>query len=690
MQIFTDFAGFGWFFLAFFVVILILVMVSNRTGGSGRPQAWILAIWSLRFGAAVIILFLLFDPQLILSGKRGQHKRIAYVVDDSRSMTRAWDVDSIALRTSVSDIHRQLTGIGDVDVYAMGGTALDLDEPELFERPSSKLEDWNRVDPSRPQLKEYHTVFLITDAQLNAGTNPLDQSWTSKIPIYPILPAAARSNRQLILKEIETPPRSKQDTEIPIMIRIQQSGLTGEEITLTVRHKEQIIYSAEVALNSARSSHSVGLRFTDTGEKEIIVGLEHMVSGLVSQLPAKIHIEPDMETVMIYAPRLTPLVRALHASFPDTLYHWTLITETASGIQSPDDLPAGIPDYLFMIDPIELPVEHRQQIVAWLKAEDPPISIFFNQGRDPLDMDLLAVIGARQEQVAGGGLRSPFAGYELYEHPLYLSYSARTGRREMIEFTSLPPIQLSKYNLILDGVDLLNVMQTSVPIPVLQLHSQLPVAVFNGNGYWRWFFRPPAVNDFESFWKVLLEYLKNRREFRPLRVQMDAERATVGQANRGEAILQDLSGQAIVDAEVILTQRSEQMDDPVVLPLAVTGPGRYEFHAISHRAGKPKIHARAERFGQLWGQDSINIVFEDFEAELQTVGMNLPLLQALAVRSGGEVLTPEELDRLQLPEAMFELRWDWHFRGIRSLLLVMILVLLLAGEWAFRRQRGLL
>jgi len=123
----TDFGGYGILFLALLSLGIIFIVLMNRSGRSSqsRVEFWMsLVIPLLRSVALFVLLMLLFAPQISLKRQVSIPKRVAVLIDQSRSMNNAWEGSPEALQSSVSNIIEELEENNVVDLWSMEGQEL--------------------------------------------------------------------------------------------------------------------------------------------------------------------------------------------------------------------------------------------------------------------------------------------------------------------------------------------------------------------------------------------------------------------------------------------------------------------------------------------------------------------------------------------------------------------------------------
>ena len=217
--------------------------------------------------------------------------------------------------------------------------------------------------------------------------------------------------------------------------------------------------------------------------------------------------------------------------------------------------------------------------------------------------------------------------------------------------------------------------------------------------FWRWGMRDPASReDLERAWRQLVRWLITDV---PLRVQATAEpvAAEANGAVRVQVRVRDEKFQPVDDAVVAVT----------VEPVAIAGasaaapirleaeadpsePGLYQVTYVPRQDGgfravaQVKNHTGAElgRAETGWSSD---LLAEEF----RSLAPNVALLEAIARKTGGEVVRAEDLDAFvrRLPELRAPVMETWSQPAWHTPWVFVLAVACLLAEWGLRRWRGM-
>ena len=202
-----------------------------------------------------------------------------------------------------------------------------------------------------------------------------------------------------------------------------------------------------------------------------------------------------------------------------------------------------------------------------------------------------------------------------------------------------------------------------------------------------------AVTDttHSMFWRRLLRWLVDGVPD-PVMVTTSSDRVEPGEPMKVTAEVVDPAFAEVNDAQVIATVTSPSgKTSEVPLQWSVTRDGEYTGTFVPDEAGKYAVKAVATRGQQDLGTGTMHSRASAGDSEYFDAAMRSTLLNRIAEETGGHFFTPA--DAAKLPEAI-----SYSGRGVTvveerdlwdmPVILVLILALI-AAEWAFRRKRGL-
>ena len=242
--------------------------------------------------------------------------------------------------------------------------------------------------------------------------------------------------------------------------------------------------------------------------------------------------------------------------------------------------------------------------------------------------------------------------------------------------------------------------QTRVPLLIARRFGRGMVATVNADGLWRWDFRPEVRAQgavYQQFWVQLMQWCATFSEFLPgqdYAVRFAEPSAEVGQpvraiiAYRGgskpepEPFLQiTRDGQPAGEAAATALPGGGDLGREWAAVVAPGEPGRYQVR-VADRA----------RPGKIEGEATLTVAAPPTEAD--DLRPDSESLLALARGSGGEVFTPDDVERLaaalwksDASAARAKPRWEplWPRWWVAALIAGVF-----GAEWWLRRREGLL
>jgi len=242
---------------------------------------------------------------------------------------------------------------------------------------------------------------------------------------------------------------------------------------------------------------------------------------------------------------------------------------------------------------------------------------------------------------------------------------------------------------------------SSFPALVVQRFGRGRTAALTVGDFWHWGFHAAAAHhDMDKAWRQMMRWLVTDV---PSRVELTAE----PQADdpNGAVLLQvrarDPKFLPLDNASVSLTVQSVMADSTsgaqtnlIHLPVepSATDPGLYQATFIPRTTGGYQASAAVTNsdgveVGRAAAGWSTDLAAEEF----RSLSPNLPLLEAIAQKTGGQVLHPAELDQFtrQLQHRKAPVMEAWTFPLWHTPAMFAFALACLISEWGLRRWKGL-
>jgi uncharacterized membrane protein len=233
----------------------------------------------------------------------------------------------------------------------------------------------------------------------------------------------------------------------------------------------------------------------------------------------------------------------------------------------------------------------------------------------------------------------------------------------------------------------------SRPLLAVQRYGEGRSLVFAGEGAWRWRMLLPSTDrSYDTFWRQALRWLALSATD-PVAIRVPSA-STPGETVSVRILARDAAfvpqADAVIDVNVTTPEgrtetiraeppRQGDEDGAYVARYRAAGPGVY------------RVRATARRGATLMGSASSAVLVGGSDPEMTDPRLNMQVLQRIALRSGGRLVTANEATalagslRAAVPAARLAVTHDlWHTGWSFALILV-----LLASEWILRRRWGL-
>jgi hypothetical protein len=203
--------------------------------------------------------------------------------------------------------------------------------------------------------------------------------------------------------------------------------------------------------------------------------------------------------------------------------------------------------------------------------------------------------------------------------------------------------------------------------------------------------QPEHAQDLAKFWRQVSRWLVADT---PGPVEASAQWDPVAQTTRLSVRVRDLEAKLVGDAEVMLTVRRIGSEEGAAVrlraePAPEAGVYTLDYPALQQGAMVAVAEAHNSSGASL-GNGTVGWVQNPSETEFGALNANLDELTALAVKTGGRVLSPSDLDAFvgrirDAPNVATEIRIRpiWH-----TGLVFTAALLCFVAEWLIRRQNG--
>lgn len=681
----------GWLILAIILFSAWIWFTHRRAKQAPTALHGLGVLWVLRGIAALILLLLFFAPEVKVSFSESNEKSVLFLVDNSASMPLAWDAEWDDVRERTAKFVENLRGNYPVQTAVMSNQTTE------GERVFSGItfDGESSVFPSKFPLQgmeQFSAVVTLTDGQFNMGQSPLDVEWFGELPIYPLLPAKPKSTEGLQISELIVPDFIAASDSMQFQLTWRRMGSLPAPVEISVTDEATQTTLFRKSLTQTRELHTLvsQLPLQKPGAHRLTFQITTADGKFFASLTKVVRVGKAQQQVLLVSDVLTPLVTMFQRHLPDSLYSVETLIKSKQGgfILGKDPLSVSAPDLIILVDRGDLALsDDTKQLINRVYADSIP-TIIFNLNTSRLDA---AITGIQRVRDPAPDAFTPLLTSQGRKHPLGIMATAiaQTGG-ETDFWASLPPLESAEQVLWLHGVRIFDKITTLEPLPVVTLAEKRPLLIFNGNGYWRWFFRPPGKAQFNTYWEKVVTYLINRKNLKLVSLDVRTDVIHVGESVPVFLQVRDVEGAPLDQGSVSLRQVNQQTGSSQSLELRRVSAGLYRSALRTAEKGDFALVGRAEQQGNLWGLDSLSVNIAPYSAEKQVTGVNQLLLERMATKSGGRVIGPDNVTNYELPTGNFTTWHQFGWPGLRSMWLMMLLIFVFGLEWAYRRRIGLM
>lgn len=717
--------------------VAYLLLGAFRLRGRARARDRV-AVSLLRGGALAVALFSLSQPLLEVASATPQPGLVAVLLDNSVSM-RLENADGAArgdyirreFDTAGGGLLRELQHRVDVRLFRFGADTRQVDDTGALDFADGASDLAQALAHARDALQgePLAGLVVITDGAV-AASEALDERLlalkSARIPVYPVGVGEKAYARDVELGRVRLPERVLRGSQVVAEVSIRQQGYDGEPVELLVEDGSRILHKQELRLRPGLQSVRVPIETDEAGVRRLEFRLAPMDGERIAannSRAATLAVDDRRRRILYYEgePRFEmKFVR--RAIREDENLNVTGLIRTADakfyrvGIEHPDELADGFPSTraeLFAYDAvilgsvdISLLDRAQQQLLVDFVSERGGALLLlggrraFTEGgyRDSVLHDVSPVVMPDQAQPGFNRRIRVTPTAAAWVHPA-LQLADETDA-SIERWQTLPPLDIvNPIRRLKPGATLLlqgPAGDDEAPFVALawQRYGRGKAVAFPVNNSWLWqMHHEIELEDqtHERLWRQLLRWLV---EGVPERLRLDLTTREIHPGGslrlRAEALAADfrpLKG-SLPSAVVTAPDGIER-----VLPLAPhpTLPGIFETSLAVADAGV--YHARVELDDEgdvIRGAETRFSASADGDEYFQSE-LNEALLRRVADATAGRYFAANDVGAL--PGLLAD-----NLRGARTLerrelwdmpILFLLLVTLLAAEWAYRRWRGL-
>jgi uncharacterized membrane protein len=723
------------------VAVPTVFMYARVRGKSGRGDRMALA--AIRTAVFALLLFSLFRPVLVLSTVVPQRNFLGILIDDSRSMqiadrdgeprsafvSRAFGLEESELLKDLSDrfILRFFK-------FASGsGRITGLSELSFT---GSRTNIGGALDRARQELSSVPLAGLvaITDGADNSNealTEPLLALRARSVPVYTVGLGREAFSRDIEVSRVETPRSVLKGSSLVVDVMVTQNGYGGSTVQLQVEDAGQIVSTQEVELPARGEAATVRVHFTanEVGPRLFRFRIPPEPGEMVTQNNEQetlIVVEDRRERILYFEGEPRFEVKFLRRAVADdrNMQVVTLLRTAENkflrlDVDDQEELIGGFPrtrEELFA---------YRGIILGSVEAS------FFTHDQLQMIADFvsqrgggLLMLGGRRAFAEGGYAGTPVEDVlpvvlespagddkELFvtEVKVELTPSGMTHAAMQLgataeetgeRWSTLPPVTMvNPIRRIKPGATTLltgdaDNLSGSPVVLAFQRYGRGKALAFPIQDSWTWqMHQDMALEDMthETLWRQLLRWLVNGVPDR-VNVRTPNDRAAPNEPVELVAEVEDDTFLRVNNTEVVAnvtTPSGEVISAP--MEWTVDRDGEYRASFTPSERGLHEIHVQALEDGEFLASETSYIQITDLASEYFDAEMQSTVLNRIADETGGRFYTPETVSTLaedisytESGTTVLEQKELWDMP-----IVFFLVVLLVSGEWGYRRWRRL-
>jgi hypothetical protein len=675
---------------------------------------------SLRSIGLFLLFLLLGEPLLSLITHSVGQPIVAILVDNSQSMAitdRIGRRDEMLKSILRSDIWKQISNDGRLaysifDTKVRSFTAI-TDDSLTFKGEATDIAEALKSVKQTFVSSNLQAVVLITDGNSTIGMNPLYEAEELGVPVFTVGVGDTIEQKDLLIRKTLTNEITYAGTKVPVNVMVHSAGFGGERVQVSLRNGTTMLDEKPLTLDNGTRDYLVPLSFVT--EKE---GMQKFTAE-VSNLPGELM--PQNNRMSFFIKVLKSKLRvALIAGTPNQ--DAAFIRRAMASDKNIEIIPfieqndgqfyenTLNEEALKAVDCVVLvgfPTVYSNprslQMVLNAAAVEKPFLIILSRTIDFGKFHMLDPLLPFSEENATSNELQVFAAVpETQRNNPILKISTSSNTVEL--WSKLPPVfrQQGNFHSKIESEVLATVRLQSTPladpfIVARNVNKKKSLAVL-GYGLWRWNMLSDAGSGtdqmLEHFIGNAIRWLTTQEDSRRIRVQSSKHIYTTQDVIEFTAQVYDENYQPQDDAHIEVHVQNGSEASSIVLN--ALGSGQYQGEFESLREGEYTFTASVMANGAAIGSDQGTFSVGGQNAEFLETRMNKPLLQQIAVQTGGQYYDNDNFGSLYHDITMMpnfkprDVSKSAEIEIWNSRWMLALVIFIFALEWFLRKRNGML
>jgi len=682
-----------WFiiFCLFLGIIYSIILYYKETGNDfSRVLKWIMAIF--RTVAVSLIAFLLLNPLLKTISRYTEKPVIILAQDNSQSILTVKDSGFYRGQFSqdFNDFADRLESSYTVKKYLFG-EKVNIDFLVDFNDKQTDISQLFNDINSRFSNLNVGAMVVASDGIFNKGINPVYSSSDLDFPVYTIALGDTNVQKDAILNKVNYNRIAYLGNEFPAEVVINANRCLGLKSKLTITKDGNTLWSKNITFQSDNYFETVQLYLEakETGLQRYRVGLSPVqdeISLSNNYLDIFIDVLEGRQKILILANSPHPDISAMKQAIQSNRNYNVesfIINDFENQIEAYN---------LVILHGLPSVENNLQAALEKIKEEAIPVLYFITSQTNLKAYNTLS----SGLSITGANIIYNEATPLLNEEFTLFTLSDRCVRTSI----AFPPL-ISPYgnNVILPSANVMSyqkigIIPTNEPLVVLNQSLDSKTGVIVGEGIWKWrMTNYSKEGDHEAFNEILNKIIQY------LSLKVDKSFFRVFSKNNFKE-----NENIIIDAEVY-NESYELINDPEVTLVITNSEGnKYTFtfgkssRAYYLNAGSLPVdnykYSASVNVGDKILTDNGEFTVSPLNIEKVNTIADHNLLYNLALRRGGEMIYPQELNELYekiiAREDIKTISYTKkRFTEILNLPWLLVLIIaLLSAEWFMRKRAG--
>ena len=725
--------GSRWWFILFILAAGAGAYYAYKNVAPDKYSTGLVVLRALTF---TVLAFIFLRPVLNISTVLPQESYMAVVIDNSESMKIKDDGqvsrgEQLLKQFEATKFFDRLRDKFKVRIYRFDRDAERIEKPDRlnFEGKRTRLESATDLLNQELGTVPLSGVVLITDGSDNASkqwTESLSRLESRKIPFYTVGVGSENITHDAEIVKVTAPRETLKESTAVVDVSYRSHGFAGRKATLYVRENGVLLKSEEVTLpaDGQISEKTIDLPVKNEGTRLFSFSLQAPDDRIPENntLDSLVEIKNDHPQILYIEGEPRWEFKFLRRAIQDdpNIRLVTLLRSSQNkfyrqGIDKEEMLAEGFPkkrEELFQykglifgsIESTFFTQDQLKNVVDFVSTRGGGYLMMggrnsFAGGKyqnSPI-ADILPVQMATEDRIPIiGRLKLAITDYGR-THPLMkLSPDASANTKQ---WSDLPP--LNDFNKTLDakvgGIVLARGQsdQRGNVDPILlayQRYGRGRTMAFTSGSSWRWQMEMDHEDQtYELFWKQILRWLVNTSPD-PVMITSDKDTYLPGESVRLSSEISNKSFERMNNAKVIAKVTNPAgITESVAMDWNGAQEGTYQSELNVTEPGIYHVDVEAAQGSENLGTNRTAFQVQDRPVEYYDALLNTRLLQSVAAATGGRYYplsrigdVPDDAVYVEGETSFVEQKelWDVPF-------LFMLLCMTLAGEWFWRKKRGL-